>query len=187
MSAEFLAWNPASFGAEVERRSRAQVGACYQCHKCSSGCPVADRMDWVSSQVLRLIQLGAEKLVLGSEAIWLCASCQTCTTRCPNGIDVAGVMDTLRMMAVERKTQLGTKRDAKFSRSFLGSVRRHGRAFELELLLTYKLKTLDFFSDIDKAPRMLARRKLKLLPSRSPSVREVRRIFRRATREEKSR
>ena len=51
--------------------------------------------------------------------------------------------------------------------------------------MAYKLRTLDLFGDIDKAPKMLARRKLKLLPNRSPSVREVRRVFRRAEREDK--
>jgi heterodisulfide reductase subunit C len=142
-------------------------------------------MDWMSSQVMRLIHLGAEDMVLGSEAIWLCASCQACSTRCPMDIDIAHVMDALRILAVERRAQLATSRDTKFGRSFLGSVRRHGRAFELELLMVYKLRTLDLFSDIDKAPKMLARRKLKLLPNRSPSVREVRRVFRRAAREEK--
>ena len=178
-------WNTRTLLDEVQRRSGAQVSACYQCHKCSSGCPVAEEMDWLSSQLMRLIHLGAEDVVLGSKAIWLCASCQACTTRCPMDIDIARVMDTLRIMAIERRARLATKRDTKFGRSFLGSVRRHGRAFELELLLAYKVRALDLFADLDKAPRMLAKRKLKLFPSRSQSVREVRRTFRRASREEK--
>ena len=40
-------------------------------------------MDFLPSQIMRLVHLGAENEVLGSQAIWLCASCEACTTRCP--------------------------------------------------------------------------------------------------------
>ncbi|MBN1606240.1 MAG: 4Fe-4S dicluster domain-containing protein, partial [Polyangiaceae bacterium] len=163
------------------------VSACYQCHKCSSGCPIAVDTDWRSSQIMRLVQLGADREVLESKAIWLCASCEACTTRCPMGIDVAAVMDTLRMMAVRRDAKLATRRDTKFGESFLGSVRRHGRVFELGMLMSYKLRTGTVFSDLDKGAGMLLRGKLRLLPNRSSSVAEVRGIFERALREEKGR
>jgi heterodisulfide reductase subunit C len=172
---------------EVERLSATPVSACYQCHKCSSGCPVAPDADLLSSQVMRLIQFGAEDDVLGCEAIWLCASCAACSTRCPMGIDIARVMDTLRMLAVEYRVELATSHDHKFARAFLGSVRRHGRAFEVELLLAYKLSTGTFWEDVDKAREMLKRGKLKLLPQRSSRVGQVRQVFRRARREESSR
>ena len=180
-------WRGSKFLREVERRSGTQASACLQCHKCSNGCPVGPSADLKSSQVMRLIHLGAEEAVLESEAIWLCASCEACSTRCPMAIDVAGVMDTLRMMAVERGARLSTTRDKKFGRSFLGSVRRHGRVFELEMLMTYKLRTFDLFGDLDKAPRMFSKRKLRLFPKRSRSVGQVRRIFRQARREEQQR
>ena len=136
----------------MERRSGTPVSACFQCHKCSTGCPIGPEMDLLSSQVMRLIHLGAEAEVLGSQAIWLCASCEACTTRCPMGIDIAGVMDTLRMMAVERKVALPDARGEQFNRSFLNSVRRHGRVFELGMMIAYKLRSRDFFADADKAP-----------------------------------
>jgi heterodisulfide reductase subunit C len=178
---------PTGFMREVERLSGTQVSACYQCHKCSTGCPIAQETDWLSSQVMRLIHLGAEDTLLTSNAIWLCASCETCTSRCPMDIDVAAVMDTLKMMAVKRGAILGTTRDKKFGRAFLGSVRRHGRAFELELILSYKLSTLDLFGDMDKVPKMFSRGKLRLLPKRSRSAGKVRRIFSRAGKEENKR
>jgi heterodisulfide reductase subunit C len=182
-----IEWKAPTFLREVERRSGTEVSACYQCHKCVSGCPVAPDADFKSSQVMRLIHLGAEDAVLGSDAIWLCASCEACTTRCPMDIDIAAVMDTLRMLAVERGAKLATSRDKKFGRAFLGSVRRHGRVFELEMLMAYKLRTLDLFGDLDKAPLMYSKRKLRLFPKRSRSVRQVREIFRRAKKEEQQR
>jgi heterodisulfide reductase subunit C len=182
-----LEWRGTSLLAEVERRSGTPISACFQCHKCSTGCPVGLEMELLSSQVMRLIHLGAEREVLESRAIWLCASCEACTTRCPMGIDIAGVMDVLRIMAVERKVGLPDSRAEKFNRSFLRSVRRHGRVYEMGMLAAYKVRSRDFFSDMDKAPKMLAKKKLSLLPSRSGAVREVRGVFDRAEEEESER
>ena len=185
--ADALCWKNTRFLNEVERRTGSPVSACFQCHKCSTGCPTAREMDLVASQVMRLVHLGEEEEVLESRAIWLCASCEACTTRCPMGIDVAGVMDTLRMMAVERKAALADARGEKFNRSFLRSVRRHGRVFELGMMAWYKLRSGDLFSDVEKFPRMLAKGKISLLPNRSGDAKRLRQIFRRAEEEDKRR
>ncbi|MBN2291447.1 MAG: 4Fe-4S dicluster domain-containing protein [Pirellulales bacterium] len=185
--ADTLNLNNSRFAEEVERLSGTPVRACFQCHKCSTGCPIGPDMDLLSSQIMRLIQLGEEAEVLGSRGIWLCASCEACTTRCPMGIDIAAVMDTLRMMAIERKVAIPDAHGEKFNRSFLGSVRRHGRVFEVGMMTAYKLRTCDFFADVDKVPQMLAKRKLSLLPNRSGAGKEVRQVFRRAEEEEKKR
>ncbi len=185
--AETLEWKAIDFLREVERRSGTQVSACYQCHKCSTGCPVGVEMDVLSSQVMRLIHLGAEEEVLESRAIWLCASCEACTTRCPMGIDIAGVMDVLRMIAIERKVAIPDPRGKHFNQCFLSSVRRHGRVYELGMLMAYKLRSRDFFSDVDKGPKMLKKKKLSFFPKRSGSAREVKEVFRRAEEEEKKR
>jgi heterodisulfide reductase subunit C len=182
-----LEWTNTAFVSEVERRSGTPVGACVQCHKCSTGCPVGPEMDLLSSQVMRMVQLGQEEEVLASRAIWLCASCEACTTRCPMGIDIAGVMDTLRMLAVERKAIVPDKRVKRFNDSFLQSVRWHGRVFELGMMTVYKLRTRDFFSDMDKAPKMFAKRKLSLVPHFSAAAKKVRQAFKRAEEEEKKR
>jgi heterodisulfide reductase subunit C len=180
-----LEWTNTALREEVERRSATPVAACLQCHKCSSGCPIAPETDLLSSQVMRMVQLGQEEDLLASRAIWLCASCEACTSRCPMGIDVAGVMDVLRMMAVERKVTGADRRVRQFNAAFLGSVRRHGRVFELGMMTAYKVRALDFFSDVAKLPKMLAKRKLALLPHRSAASKKVRELFKRAQEEEK--
>jgi len=182
-----LEWQTGSFLKDVERRSGTPVGACFQCHKCSTGCPIAPDMDLLSSQVMRMIHLGQEGSVLESRAIWLCASCEACTTRCPMQIDVAAVMDSLRMMAVERKVELGDPRGEQFNRSFLQSVCRHGRVFELGMMVAYKIRSRDFWTDAEKSGKMFSKGKLSLLPKRSGSAWEVARLFRRAEEEEKKR
>jgi heterodisulfide reductase subunit C len=179
-----LTWDGDGFLREVEKRSGTTLSTCYQCHKCASGCPVGQDAEFLSSQIMRLIHLGAERDVLSSKAIWLCASCQACSARCPMGIDIAGVMDTLRMMAIERGAAGEQAKSGIFGLSFLESVRRHGRAFELGLLTAYKVRSGDLIADIDKAPHMFAKNKLSLLPKRSPGVGQVREVFRRSTSEE---
>jgi heterodisulfide reductase subunit C2 len=180
-----ITWQPSGFLEEVERRSATPVGACLQCHKCSSGCPVAPDTDLLPSQIMRLVQLGMADELLESKGIWLCASCEACTTRCPMAIDIAAVMDALRIMAIERKVAVPDSHGKHFNNSFLGSVRNHGRVFEAGMMTAYKLRSGDLMADVDKVPKMLAKKKLSLLPKRSSSRREVREVFRRAREEDK--
>lgn len=83
------------FIAKLEELSEENPFACYQCGKCSAGCPFADEMDSLPNQVIRRIQLG-DKSVLESDTIWLCASCLSCKVTCPKGIDLASLMESLR-------------------------------------------------------------------------------------------
>ena len=180
-----IPWNESGLLNEVQQRSGTAVSACFQCHKCSTGCPIGPDMDFLPSQIMRLVHLGADAEVLGARAIWLCASCEACSTRCPMEIDIAGVMDALRMMAIDRQTALPDSHGKQFNRSFLGSVRHHGRVYEMGMMAAYKLRTLDLFSDVGKVPQMLAQGKLALLPNRSGSAKQVREIFRRAEEEDR--
>ena len=165
------------FLAEVSRLSGQKVGLCFQCQKCSSGCPVAEYADLHPSQLLRVIQFGLRDRALGSAFIWLCSSCETCGARCPNGIRTAAVVDALREMATdthapERNTRL-------FHQAFLDSVRRYGRVHELSMLTRYKLKSGSLFQDLDVGRNMFFKGKLKLMPHRVHDVGAVRQIFRR--------
>ncbi|HET7375856.1 MAG TPA: 4Fe-4S dicluster domain-containing protein, partial [Anaerolineae bacterium] len=84
---------------DLAERIRSETGEnvylCYQCVKCTSGCPLAEYFDLAPNQVMRAAQLGMDERALTAKTPWLCASCQTCTTRCPQGVDVAKVMDFL--------------------------------------------------------------------------------------------
>jgi len=165
------------FLSEVNDHCDEPVSACYQCRKCTNGCPLAFAMDVMPNQVMRMIQLGLAEEVLQSKTIWICASCQTCTTRCPNNIDIAHVMDCLRQLNRERGIQPGEEDVVKFHDAFLKSVRRNGRVFEFGMVGAYKLKTMNFFGDTKIAMEMLKRGKLKFLPSRIRGTSEVRKMF----------
>jgi heterodisulfide reductase subunit C len=87
---------------KIEDISGQKVSACYQCGKCSAGCPMINLMDLLPNQIIRLVQLGQIKEVLDSKTIWLCASCFTCSARCPKGVDLAKVMEALRLLLLRK-------------------------------------------------------------------------------------
>jgi len=170
--------NDKRFIEEVERRSGQHVAECYQCGNCTAGCPFNFAYDIPVSRIMRLVQLGQRETVLGCHSIWLCASCQTCTTRCPNSIDVAKVMDVLRHMA--REAGYTTERNVKaFGDAFLASVKRNGRLHELGVALRYEMRTGRVLTDIDLAPAMITKGKLSLKPHSIHGADQVAGIFNR--------
>jgi heterodisulfide reductase subunit B len=159
---------------EIQERSGENVFLCYQCKKCTSGCPVAAYFDLLPHQVLRACQFGQADLVLHSRTISICAACETCSTRCPQGIDIARIMDELEIMAKE----MGIKAKAPTVPMFYASANRtinwFGRMWELGLMAELYIREffarqLDFQQlfkyDLPLAIKMLRNGKLKILPS----------------------
>jgi len=182
--ADSIKWKGSSFLEELERRSKAKLSACLQCYKCSSGCPMGEDMDLCISQIIRLCQLGAVDEVLQSKTVWLCASCEACASRCPMEISGAALFDALRMISIERNIPLADKKAMEFNRSFMDSIQKRGRVFELGMLAAYKLRSKDLFSDMDKAMKLLKRGKLSILPKKSKSAADVKKAFKKAKGEE---
>jgi len=90
------------FVKKVVEVSGQNINLCYQCGKCSAGCPMSFAMDLLPNQILRLVQLGLEEDIANSKTVWLCASCLTCTARCPKGVDLSRVMETLRLLTLRK-------------------------------------------------------------------------------------
>ena len=151
-----------NLAAEVGERSGASPMSCYQCAKCSSGCPVASRGDLKPHELVRLVQTGQRQAVLASRFIWECTSCQTCTTRCPQKVDLAGMIDALRAIGRGAGTVPLSTAVPVFNDIFLNAVRDRGRIFELDLMIRFKLRTRRFLEDAGKAPMMLLKGKLPL-------------------------
>jgi len=154
------------------------VQDCYQCQKCSAGCPVAFAMDYKPNQIIQMVSLGMKERVLLSKTIWVCASCYTCSTRCPNDIDIAKVMDWLRQTAIREGVPPAEKEVALFHSTFLEAIRSHGRIHELSMMARYKQKTGKWMEDFKLGWRMFAKGKLKLFPSGVRGKKEVKGFFR---------
>ena len=166
-----------SFAGEVIRRSGVEINKCWHCQTCASGCPFVRAMDYPPNRVIRLVQLGLRKEALESSGIWICVGCNTCSIQCPNCIDIPAVNDALRQMAMAEGVVVAEPNILNFHQAVLQSIQRHGRTHKLEVMLRYKLKKNDWFSDMVDGMKMLAKRKLELLPSKSKNIAEIRKLF----------
>ena len=165
------------FLSEVDQASGEKIQACFQCQKCSAGCPVAYAMDLLPNQILRHIQYDHREKVLSSKTIWICASCYACSVRCPNHIDIARIMDALRNLALRFGVEPGEKDIPVFHSVFLDTIKSKGRVHELSLILQLKSKTKDFLKDAGLGWKMFLKGKIKLLPSRLTGGKEIQEIF----------
>jgi heterodisulfide reductase subunit B len=158
---------------EIQQRSGENVFLCYQCKKCTAGCPVAAYFDLKPHQVLRAAQFGQASLVLNSRTISICAACETCSTRCPQGIDIARIMDELEIMAKEQGIRSKAPTVPMFYTSANRGINWFGRMWELGLMAELYIR--EFFAgqlrfgqlfkyDLPMAVSMFRHGKLTILP-----------------------
>lgn len=86
-----------AFQKLIEELSEQNTALCDQCGTCSGGCPFVEEMDLTPSQLMRKVMFG-QRDVLESETLWICATCNTCTVRCPRKLDVSRVAEALRQI-----------------------------------------------------------------------------------------
>lgn len=159
------------------------VQKCYQCGKCSAGCPLSEDMDYPPSVIMRLLQTEDKKLeeqALRSMTIWLCVTCETCATRCPMEIDIPGVMDFCRERSLQKKmSNPSAKNIISFHKAFLDSIDYTGRLYELGLIADYKTRSFQLGQDVMLAPDMIAKGKLGFFPELIKDRKGISRIFKR--------
>ena len=169
---------------EIARHLR--VPACYQCKRCTNGCPVTFAMDIYPDEVIRRVNLGQWDRVLTCATIWVCSGCETCTTRCPNQVDIAGVMDELKELAIARGVECPQARSRVFHESFLEEIRKRGRVFEGGLMQRYMIRSGDLFRktadgtivrDVVLGIRLFRKGRMPLLPEGIRGKKEVRAFF----------
>jgi heterodisulfide reductase subunit C len=140
-------------------------------------------MDLPPCQVFRLLQLGFPELeakVLQSEGIWLCLACETCSSRCPQEVEITKAMDFLRQEALRQNVAHPKSKDIlAFHRAFLDSIHYTGRLYEVGLVADYKVRSRHFLKDVMLAPRMFAKGKLSLLPHMIKDRKGVSALFKR--------
>ena len=166
------------FQDEVERRSGQRIRDCYQCLKCSTGCPVAQFMDVSPNAVLRMVQYGMQEQVFKSKSIWLCVSCMTCGVRCPNEVDIGAIMDTLREMSIAAGYSYEAEKNVVLlHEEFVRSIKLWGRAHEASMLAVYKLRSMELLTDMGAAAKLILKGKIPFIPKPIRKVKEVRKIY----------
>jgi len=138
------------------------------------------------NRVVRYLQLGQYDAALNQNSYWVCSSCETCSTRCPRGVEIKEIMEVLRHDAYRRHLHAGERRVTVFHRVFLLTVSFFGRLYEPALILLNNIASGAFFKDVLNAPAMLVKGKLKIFPNPGADLSSLRRIYRQ-TREASSR
>ncbi|MCU0661385.1 MAG: 4Fe-4S dicluster domain-containing protein [Myxococcota bacterium] len=162
--------------SELRQQTGQNAARCYQCGKCSAGCPMAQEMSLRPHDIMRAIASGHEQRLFEGDSIWLCLTCETCTARCPNECDPARVIDFLREKALAKNPKKAPRPIRAFHKAFIRQIRTHGRVYEMGLIADYKLSGGALFQDVSAAPGMMARGKLALMPSTIDGIADVRRI-----------
>jgi len=163
-----------------------RVTSCYQCLRCTNSCPVSTFMDIKPHQVVRLVQFGQRESLLKCSSIWVCLSCEMCSTYCPNEIDVARLMNYLKNSVVSSLRKPAEFEIALFHEIFLDVLQKYGRINDLQLMLRYKWKLLSrghlplagaVIKDLRLGLSLFQRKRLRLMPERSRAVKEIHRLL----------
>ncbi len=164
----------AGFAEAIKSETGENVFLCYQCQKCSSGCPVAAHFDLAPNQLMRAIQLGQKEMVLNSKTIWLCAMCETCATRCPHDINITKIMDALKIMAQKEGIKSKVPAVSFFYEAGMRGIKWFGRMYEAGLMGEIYLRQMMsgqlnyqqvWKNDMPLAIKMFKAGKLKILPT----------------------
>ncbi len=170
-----------SLSAKLHHATEVKSAKCYQCGKCSAGCPVSTEMEYPPSVTMRLLQTEDpenDKKLLKSQTIWLCVSCEMCLSRCPMEIDIPKAMDFMRQKSLaEGLSHPKSKNIIRFHRAFLDSIKFTGRLHEISLVADYKLRSWHLMQDVNMVPSMMTRGKLPILPEMIKGRKQVAEFF----------
>ncbi len=162
---------------KVELLSGTSVRRCFQCGKCSAGCPMATFMEHPPNRIMRLLQLGQWQRILSGRSIWYCVSCETCSTRCPNKVDLCAIMDALRKLSWDQDGPSKESYVQLANRLFLENIRTYGRQYEMRLAAVFNVKSGQFLKDMMLGPKLLTKGKLKVFHQKNKNIAEVEKIF----------
>lgn len=163
-----------NFAETIRKETGENVFLCYQCQKCSSGCPVIEHFDLAPNQVMRAIQFGQKEMVLHSKTIWLCAMCETCATRCPHDINITKIMDALKIMAKNEGIEPKVPSIPLFYHAAMRGIKWFGRMYEAGLMGEIYLRQMlagqlnyqqVWKNDLPMALKMFKNGKLKIFPT----------------------
>lgn len=170
-----------SFEDEVAAQvSNLDPAYCFQCGVCSGSCPTVDRMEYGPRRIMHMIRLGLADQVLRSRDIWLCVSCFSCASRCPQQVEISEVMSVLRNLSIAKG--VAKDEEATFSQTFVNVLQRHGRMHELEVLLRYYASKpglaglLALLKQAGLGIGMFRKGKISLRPERIENIEELKQL-----------
>jgi len=155
------------------------IRSCIQCGVCTGSCPTASKWDYPPRRVIAMVRAGLRDELLSSNSMWFCASCYTCTVRCPRDIKPADIMHALEIIAIRSGLSTKRSRTPVMYQCFVDSAKGNGRVYELGMMLKLFLRT-NPFAALKLAPvglGLLLHRRLPLKPSRIKGIGELKAIL----------
>lgn len=159
-----------------------RINRCIQCGTCTGSCPVSYAMDISPRQLIALFRAGEMERIMKSRTIWICASCYSCTTRCPSGIKITDIIYALKRTAMEKNLKAAEPQVQTLARTFTENLMKYGRLHEGTLIRKYYTRTnvRKFFDLIPLGRKMLKTKRLQILPKRIKARESLARIIRKA-------
>ena len=159
-----------------------RIRRCIQCGTCSGSCPVSYAMDIQPRQLVGLFRAGDLDAIMRSRTIWVCASCYSCTVRCPAGIKVTDLIYALKRMAINDAVGGPGKAISPLANGFCKIVKRTGRNHELELMARYLLRRAPWriFSMMPMGWKLLRTGRLGLRPKKIKGIDDLQKIIAKA-------
>ncbi len=155
----------------IIKKTKGELLKCFNCGTCSAGCPVSQISNFNPRKILRKIISGINL----DEDISACVSCYTCNARCPNGINIPKIIDILK---IEYNLKGVENRESIFNKSFLDTVEKNGRLYEVEMLLKYKLKSGNLLQDMELGLPLILKGRMGIFPHKSKNAKAAKEIFR---------
>jgi len=177
--------NKLSFHREVSNLLHAAssnpLNTCIQCGTCSGTCPAATFMDRSPRRLIALINADFKEQVLASNTYWYCASCYSCTVRCPRGIDIAELMYALKRYSMWKKQYQDGLIGPVFSETFVKTIMRSGRSYEPVLatayIFTYGVQ--EMLQEAQTATSLMLKGRIPVFPPRIKRIENFRRMVQR--------
>ena len=159
-----------------------KINHCLQCGSCTGTCPVSYAMDITPRETVALFRAGMLEEILRSRTIWICASCYSCTVRCPVGIRVTDTLYALKRLALEQEILPDKLPIPHLSKTFVDTICRYGRNYELGLGVKYYLRTdwLKLLSNMALGSSLIRLGRFGLLPKKIKRIHEIKAIVERA-------
>jgi heterodisulfide reductase subunit C len=142
------------------------IDKCIQCGTCSGSCPSSGAMEYGPREVIAALRAGMLDRVLKSNTVWLCASCYSCSVRCPAKIPFTDVMYELKRLGVKHKLCPSRTASAIMSHAFMEVVNHHGRNAETKLIRKYymRLNPFQILGQLKLTWRLFTRGRLAFFP-----------------------
>ncbi len=181
---ELVPGHISEFAYGIKALHGVDANMCYQCRKCTSGCPLSEFMDMTPTQVIHAVRLGLKDLVLNTNTYWLCVACGACTARCPQETGLLKVMDALTHVAIKDGITPKDPAIAEFYKTGLSIIKNFGMMYEAGTAGLLSLKTGNVGRDMSMGIRMFKKGKLEVLPHFQNS-RQMKKLFKKVAKKER--